>query len=275
MFFHRRFFVSILVAVLCVAGCQGKEHQSPPGQGSKVLARVNGTPIMADDVNFRLEKAHGGTDSRSKSLDDIINQELLYQQGVKLGLDKDPSYKAKLADLERQPSGARRLEMARRVFNTQIAAKVNLMPRDGQEYYDRNADRIATELHLELIKSDSRQEAEEALRKIRGGAAFESVARPIMEGREQWDLGFVKWEQIPVEFVEPVYKLKPAEVSDILGSQQTGFQIIKVVERRKIGKTAYSAIQGTVMNRLRDLKLLEAYNQYMDQLRKDAKIEKF
>lgn len=281
MFAKKRVLIIFISALLCLTGCQGKEQQFPPsGKGSKVLARVNGSPITAADVAFRHQEGHGDEVSRPKSLDDIIDQELLYQQGLKLGLDKDPSYREKLAKLDRQPAGARRIELARRVFNTQIASKINLMPQDGKDYFDKNADKIATELHLEYMKFDDKQKAEDALKKIRGGAVFESIARSVMgtnkvAGREPWDLGFQKWQQIPVDFVDPVYRLKPGEVSDVLGNQQTDFQIVKLVATRKIPKLEYAPISAIVMNRLRDLKLLEAYYQYIAQLKKDATIVKY
>ena len=94
-------------------------------------------------------------------------------------------------------------------------------------------------------------------------------------GREPWNLGFQKWQQIPVDFVDTVYRLKPGEVSDVLGNQQTGFQIVKLVASRKIPKLEYAPISAIVMNRLRDLKLLDAYYQYVAQLKKDATIVKY
>jgi hypothetical protein len=275
--FIQNYLVAVLLAVtLIFAGCNGQPENAQTARGSKVLALVNGSPVTSEDVSFRLENAHGEkVRQRSKSLDDIIDQELLCQQGLKLGLDRDPSYRNLLLKLDRQPAGARRMEMARRVFNTQIAATVNIMPRDAKEYYDKSADFIATELHLAIVKYDNRQDAEAALKKIRSGEPFETVARSAMAGREKWDLGFVKWANVPVDFVTPLYQLKPGEVSDILGSQQTGFQIVKMLARRKIAQVDYSQVSAVVTNRLQDLRLLEAYNQYLDQLRKNAKIEKF
>ena len=283
MFYRTCFFVIVLAALLGMSGCKGKSPQtsSADNKDTKVLAKVNGTPITAADIAFRPPEPHGlPTWYPEKTLDDIINQELLYQQGLKLGLDKDPSYRNNLAKLNAMPPGAKRLEMARRVFNTQIASTIEVTYQDGKDYFDKNADRIATELQLEMAKFDKRQDAEDALKKLRGGASVESVARPVMgnkpvDGRMPWDLGFVKWDKVPVDFQEQIYKLKPGEVSDVLGSQGTGFQIVKLLAVRKRPKYDYPAVSAVVMNQLRDLKLLEAYNQYVAQLRKAANIVTF
>jgi peptidyl-prolyl cis-trans isomerase C len=249
--------------------------------GAKVLAKVNGTPLTAEDVSFRLQEAHGKQPQHGKkSIDDIINQELLFQKGRQLGLDKDPSYQSKLAALKKLPPGAQRLEMARRVFNTQIASKIEVSYQDGKDYYQKNADQISTELHLYMAMFEKREQAEDALKKLRAGADFASIARPVMKeaavpGREPWDLGFVRWEQVPVDFLDPVYRLNPGELSGVLGSQPTGFQIVKLLERRQAPKASYESKSAAVMNRLRDLKLLQAYKDYLETLRKEAKIVTF
>ena len=170
--------------------------------------------------------------------------------------------------------------MKRRVINTQIAAKIDIHPQDAKEYYEKNAERIATQLHLLYIKDKRKEAADEALKKIRGGASFESVARPLMgdtkvNGREAWDLGFVRWDQIPVDFIDAIYRLKPGEVSDVMGSQLAGFQIVKLLAKKKVSGNSDAASQSILMNRLRDLKMLESYNQYVAELKMNAKIEKF
>lgn len=261
-------------ALFCLAACNQKPE-------SKILAKVNGITLTAGDVGFRLEQAHGKNPQYGqKGIDDIINQELLFQKGMQLGLDKDPSYQRTLVALKSKPQGARRLEMARRVFNTQIASTIEVTGQETKDYYEKNADQIATELHLEMIRFDSKAQAEEALLKLHGGADFASIARPVMtgpkvEGREPWDLGFVKWEQVPVDYLEPIYKLNPGELSPVLGWQPTGFQVVKMLAKRTLPRAGYEKKSASVMNRLRDQKLLHAYHAYLETLRKEAKIVTF
>ena len=270
----KRLLIVLAAMSALLSGCNGKAQE-------KILAKVNGMPITAEDVAFRLDLGHGNKPQYGdKSIDDIINQELLYQQGVRLGLDQDPSYQRLLVKLNSAPAGARRLEMARRVFNTEIAAKVDVTYQEGQDYFEKHAEQIAAQLHLEMIKFAKRSQAEEALKRLRGGASIEEIARPLMgetpvQGRKPWDLGFVGWQQIPVDFTTRIYTLKPGEVSEVLGSRATGFQVVKLIEIRKGARTGYPALSATVMNRLRDLKLLQAYARYVETLRKEAKIVTF
>lgn len=280
MFVLKRWAALCAVGLL-LAACQGKP---PSVRDSKaVLARVNGTPITEEDIAISLSRGHGWpaeVQAGREFLDEVIVEVLMYQQGLKLGLDKEIGYKGFIAKKQNQVPRAQWREMKRRVINSQIAAKIDIRPQEARVYYEKNAERMATRLHLLYIKLKSKEAADEALKKIRGGESFESVARPLMgdtmvNGREAWDLGFVKWDQIPVDFIDAVYRLKPGEVSDVMGSRQAGFQIVKVLASRKGPKVSFSASQGSVTNRLRDLKMLESYNQYVAQLKNDAKIDKF
>jgi parvulin-like peptidyl-prolyl isomerase len=274
---------SVLAALLC--GCTGKkESAAKPEQESKILAKVNGTPITEEDLSFRLPPGHHGerkaSGDQQKALDDVITEELLYQQGLKIGLDKDPGYRAQIAKIERQLEHVKRAEMTRRVYNTQVAAKVEITHADAKNYYEKNTDQITTELHLGVISFNNKEGAEEALQKIRGGATFESIARSVMgsqssAGREPWDLGFLSWGQIPFDFADAVYRLKTGEVSDVVSSHRTGYQVFKLFEARKNPKADFASMSGLIMNRLRDEKIIEAYKQYVENLKREAKIEKF
>ena len=264
----------------CTAKTESAKSSEPEG---KIVARVNGTPITEADLAYRLHGAHGARNDpgiQQKTLDDVITEELLYQQGLKVGLDKDPGYRAQIAKLEHQLAIAKRAEMTRRVYNTQVAAKVEITHADAKNYYDRNVNQIATELHLGVISFNNKEGAEEALQKIRGGATFESIARSIMgsqvsAGREPWDLGFLSWDQIPVDFIDAVYRLKSSEVSNVVSSKRTGYQIFKLFGARKNPKADIANLSGLIMNRLRDEKIIEAYKQYVENLKREAKIEKF
>ena len=75
-------------------GCTTKQETAvKPEPTSKIIAKVNGTPITEEDLIFRRPGAHGqrkATGDQQKALDDVITEELLYQQGLRIGLDKDP-----------------------------------------------------------------------------------------------------------------------------------------------------------------------------------------
>ncbi len=288
MFIYRCGVVALALMLVSSAGCKEQSKnvsQSNEEQQPKVLAKVNGVPITEMDLAFKMSKAHGTSSSQQpeRGLDDVIKEELLYQQGVKLGLDKDPGYKAQIEKFERQLANMKRIEMNRRVFNTQIAAKVNITNDDVKNYYTKNESRITTDVHLGMLTFSSKEAAEAALKKIRGGATFESVAAEtvgaakaaIPGNLKPWDMGYTTWDQIPIDFVDAAYKLKPGEVSDVVSMKQTGFYLFKLFEARKNPKADLTSMAGIIMNRLREQKVTEEYVKFEEQLKRDAKIERF
>ncbi|MDO8723747.1 MAG: peptidyl-prolyl cis-trans isomerase, partial [Syntrophales bacterium] len=257
-----------------------KKEATDGAKPSKVIAKVNGAAIREDDLAVRLHGTRSSTNTKPDRLDDIITDELLYQQGFKLGLDKNPDYQVQIAKLERQLSDMKRSTMRRLVYNSQVASKINITDQAVKNYYDKNLSQITTEYHLGLIWINNKEQAEGILKKIQSGVAFESVARTVMgekatAGRKPWDMGFRSWGEIPPAYLDTVCKLKPGEVSGILTFPQSGYPIFKLLEARKNPKADFENMSGAIMSRLRDKKVAEAYEQYVEKLKKDAKIEKF
>jgi peptidyl-prolyl cis-trans isomerase C len=271
--------------LFCLAGCREPSKKASPGvqeKPSKVLAKVNGVPISELDVAFKVNKTHGmaGADQPQRSLEDVIKEELLYQKGIQMGLDKDPGYRLMVEKQERQLANMKRVEMTRRVFNAQIAAKVDISSAEVQNYYGKNRDKISTELHLGMLSFGAKEAAEQVLKKVRGGASFESVAALApapagVAGPKPWDMGYMPWDQTPIDFVDTVYALKPGEVSEVVSMKGTGFYIFKLYESRSNPKADYASMAGLITNRLREQRIAVEFKKFDDQLRQEAKIERF
>ncbi len=279
-----KIFLILSIAALLVVGCSSKKEPAGKSQPApKVLAKVNGTSITEDDLRLSVRTAHGMAPESEKlrALDDVIQAEMLYQEGLRLELDKDPGYLKEIAKFEKQLANMKRAEITHRFYNTQIASRVEVTNQEAQEYYNKNIDQITTELHLGMMKFSSKEEAEEALKRIRTGASFKEVAaanapKDMPAGvRPPWDMGFVAWAQIPIDFVDAVYRLKPREVSDVVSSKRTAFHIFTLLESRKNSKADFNSVSGLIMVHLRDKKIMDAFEQYVEKLKREGKIEKF
>ena len=266
----------ILSLSFTIQGCKSSvNNQSKTGN---VLATVNGAPITGDDVFLRLggHEQYINSPVRDEVLDEVINDELLYQKGVKLGLDKDEKFQSAVRLMERRITAYKRAEIARRVRDTQIAAKVHMTDQDVKDYYEKHAEQINTELHLGVLQFADKAAADEALARIRAGASFEKVGAEQPKGPGQnWDKGFLHWNQIPIEIADTVYGLKKGEVSGVLTASPAGIFIIKVIDRKKNSKTEFANVKAIVENRLIKIKIQEAYDQYLQDLKKESTIKKF
>jgi len=278
-------FVSLLlfslIIAVCLHGCNvGRDKDQTSGD---VVVRVNGSPITSDEVAFSLRGAHGSrisTEVKRKTIENLIDQELIYQKGLNLGLDKDPKYREMVKQKELRLLQSQKSEMVRRVYNTQIASRVNMTDQDAREYFDKNSGMMGTELRLAVLRFSNRDQASQALKRLKNGTPFEKVASEMVSSRVEgkkkpWDIGFVEWNQVPSGFRETVFSLKPGEVSDIIEDNRTGIQIIKVVDIRRKQDLRYEDMRGNIMEFLRDRKIKDAYEHYIEQLRREAKIVKF
>lgn len=282
--------VPALLAALLLAGCKAKTDAATATADpqDKVLAKVNGTPITESELSFWLQGPHGGMTSpemKANALDKVIKAELFYQQGLKLGLDKDPQYRERIHQLEIRVEAAKRAEMMRRVYNQEIASKVTISPDEAQKYFDTHADQMGTELHLATVRFRNQADAEKALAEIKGGKSFEAVAEenlpPQMrgkkgqKGKKPWDLGMVEWKRIPTDWLTPLYSLKTGEVSGVIATPRTGVRIFKLLGRKAGPKPDFKTLQPVIQHRLREHAMQALEADYLRKLEDAAKIERF
>ena len=298
-----RIFGSLLVGLGALAGCDAGGTPPPsssaaasPGsatpsasdqsadEGDEVLATVNGTPITRADVGFLLMGGHGRTitpELRKQALDKLIELELVYQRGLELGLDKDKKYRAQMRKQELRLAASRRKEMMRRVGNVEIAAKVKVSEAEARAYFDKHADAIKSEFHLGALTFGDAQSAKAALAKLRSGEAFEELAKGTAKSggghgqgpaKPPWDLGFLKWKQMPSEWAEAVSSLQPGEVTGVVHGLRTGTRILKLIAKRESPDMDFDAVKAAIMNRLRDDKAEAARAEYLSELERKAKV---
>lgn len=271
----------VLVLVLLVfPAC--KQKDGSPVKEESLLATVNGAAITEDDLFMKLQGGHAVSmtpEARQRALEELITEELLYQKGLKIGLDKDAKYQNAVKIMEQRMKAFKRAEMARSIRNTQIAATVAVTNEDVKKYYAEHEAAISTDLHLLGIQFPDEVQARAAYERIKGGASFETIAREkfahLPKGKAvPWDMGFLHWNQIPIEWIDAVSALKKGETSNVLSSKRSGVYIMKLVDRKKNPDAALERLSASIMNRLQDMRITEAYDRYIEQLKREARIVK-
>jgi parvulin-like peptidyl-prolyl isomerase len=270
---------ALIFALLVLSAC--KANDALRGKNEGFLAKVNGVAITEDDLNLRLQGGHAGNITprmREQALEALIDEELLYQNGVKLGLDKDAKYRNALKVMEARMKAYKRSEMARMLRGSKIASSVNVTNEDVKKYFTEHEAVISTDLHLLGIRFPDEEQARTASERMKT-EPFEAVAREKFThaagGKTTpWDMGFLHWNQIPIEWVDAVYALKKGEVSGVLSSQWNGIYIVKLVDRRKNPDAALERVSAGIMNRLVDMRSREAYSHYLGELKREARIVK-
>jgi len=250
------------------------------GTKTDTLATVNGTPIGEADVRFALSS--GGHNKevvpkhRKNVLDVIIQRELISQRAVELGLDANAGYQEKLRRMEAQFSAFKREELSQ-LFWREMARRTAVSEAEAEKYFADHAIRIRTELHVWQILLRDAGSIEQALNDLKQGTSFEEVAAkqlpklPKTAGKP-WDLGYMRWNQVPTAWGDVVYDLEKGEVSGVLRGPKNRFWIIKLIDKRENPDITLERIKPTVMEVLKNAKIEELHERIDQELRAKANI---
>jgi peptidyl-prolyl cis-trans isomerase C len=129
----------------------------------------------------------------------------------------------------------------------------------------------------EAQKTEARKKITAIQQKLKKGEDFASLAENYSEdttSKKGGDLGYFGRGQMVEPFEEAAFSLKPNEISDIVETQY-GYHLIKVVDKKPEAKLTYAEVKDRLDQYLKQQKLQSAEKLYIDNLRKNAAVEKF
>jgi peptidyl-prolyl cis-trans isomerase C len=130
-----------------------------------------------------------------------------------------------------------------------------------------------TEYHAEHILVPSKEMAEQAIKKIKGGAKFEDVAKAESTDGSKTnggDLGWFTLARMAKPFGDAVKDLKKGEVTPVPVQTQFGWHVIKLLDTREMTPPPFDQVKQQVANGVLQKKL----QAYVDSLKKNATITK-
>lgn len=216
-------FLGLMVAA---SGCA----TLPPSLDDVVLARVNGEPLTVQDLDDAFESRHqghtvllAGAGAVRSFLDKTIDRRLLVQEGRRIGLDQGPAIRRAVDAQE-----------ATRARDQRYKDEVSRPPEIPEAAVRAAYDKIAVSYRVRHILTYSREDAEQALARIRAGEAFGAVANAMSVGEaasKGGDLGFVVWGQL-----DPVQEaaVEAMRAGDLRGPLETsqGWNVLFLEEIR-------------------------------------------
>lgn len=251
-------------------------------------------------------------EARRMVLEELIDRELLYQQSRKKGvvieeaqvneeLDQlkkqypnEQAYKEGLEEnqlTEAAVKGQIKMTLAVRKFvEKEFGADIKVSESEAKVFYDGNPQyfRVPETVRLSQImikvdpKSDPSKKAEaqktlEALQKrIQKGEDFSILAKDFSQdasAAQGGDLGTIPRGKMPKAIDDAAFALKPGEVSGILETDQ-GVHLIKVHEKKPEKVVAFKEVEEKIRQHLSDQKLRQKVNEFLNELKKTAKIER-
>src|SRR6202790_3127418 len=204
------------ITILLAACGKGQQAAAPPATdkpGPPPVAIVDGTPISRDAYDDYLKGLLRGkpaadvtADEKNQVLDQMINMQLIAAQAEKDGLEKDADVVTRVALLRTQilPDAA-----------AQKYLKSN-EPSDQELHaaYDSATDK--TEYHASHILVPTKEKADQLIKKIKGGAKFEDVAKsdPTDNSKANGgDLGWFTTARMVKPFGDAVKTMKKGDMT--------------------------------------------------------------
>ena len=246
-------------------------------------------------------------------LEGLIEREILFQESQKTGIKiQDQAVDEQLAAIKKRfPSEAEynnalskmnlseaevKTQVARglairELIDQQITSKIEITDEESKAFYDGNlqlfkqpeqvkashilikVDAAATDTQ----KAEARKKIDAVQQKLKDGGDFAELAKEYSEGPSNsrgGDLGYFKRGQMVKPFDDAVFAMQPDEVSDIVETR-FGYHIIKVYEKKPEQTLAYADVKDQLNQQLKQEKVEKEATKYIDQLKKDAKIEKY
>lgn len=272
-------------------------------RAKKVLMSQNRmTQPVTPDIAQKVEEA---------AVSQLIAKELLYQAGRKQeikDLDKQiqervSQSKARFPSQEEYLKTLKSMDMTEKDVETfaredlvinnliekDVVAKTTVSDEEAKKFYNDNIDKFKRDETVKashiLIKVEpnasaddkkkAKEKAEAILKQVKGGADFAEVAKKesgCPSAPQGGDLGFFGKGQMVPPFEKAAFAMKPGEVSDVVETQ-FGYHIIKLTDKRPAETVKFEETKDRIVQFLKQQKVQEGINEYVENLKKAAKIE--
>jgi peptidyl-prolyl cis-trans isomerase C len=246
-------------------------------------------------------------------LNNLIDRELLYQESqkqnitvnaeevnnqIKLIRERFPNpaeYEKIIADMglsEAQIQSEIERNLAiRNLIGAQVISKIKVSGSETKAYYDENPDffikpeqvkashiliKVAPDA-TDMQKAQARIEIAKINQKLKDGQDFAALAREFSQGpssEKGGDLGYFGRGQMAKPFEEAAFALAPGNVSETVETRY-GYHLIKVFDKKPPSNIAYADVKDQLNQHLKRQKIDREARVYIENLKKNAKIEKF
>ena len=250
---------------------------------------------------------------KKRIVENLIEAEVLYQQSQKEGVKVDKqivnkqieaikkrfpdeaAYKKALKGMDVSEKEIRvqiqRGQAINQLLDTNVRQKITVTEEESKIFYDKNPNMFkqpeqAKASHIlikmapdaeESKKNQARKKIETVQKKVRQGEDFGLLAKANSEGptaKRGGDLGYFGRGQMVKPFEDAVFALKVGEVSKIVETQ-FGYHLIKLTDKKAARTIPYKEVQLELEQYLKKDKEKTEIQNYIDNLKKSATIERF
>ena len=264
----------ILTVVACNKQQPAASADATPAQpGAAAVATVDGKVISKAAYDFYLKQVTRGQappvltpEQKTEVINELVGMQILSTQGVKDKIDTDAEVAASL-DVTRMHLLAD--AEAQKYLKTKAPTDQEL----HDEYNTAVAGLDKTEYHAHHILVETKEQAEQLIKKIKGGAKFEDVAKAQSKDTGSkargGDLDWFAPGRMVKPFADALKTLKKGEMTTEPVESKFGWHIIRLDDTRELQPPPFEQVKEQLNSRVIQKRL----QTYVEELKKTAKIE--
>lgn len=254
-----------------------KPKPAPVKIEGTLLAKVNDSVITLEDFNQKSKSLTEMTpdlkidtfDAKKEFLNELVSQELLYQEAQKEGFAVDKDIKAAIEELRKNLVVRKYLE--KQMGSTLVESK------EIEDYYNTYKEqfREPEERRVRELVARDESSAKDLLVELLRGGDFAALAKMNSRATSKdrgGDLGFIKRGGHFIRFDEIAFSLDVGEVSNVFKGPD-GFYIIKLEDKKGGKLKSLSEVWDELKNGLTILKQRQVYQDLVSKLRSKAKLQ--
>lgn len=266
--------VLVLIMIFALFSCAKQDN----AQKSGYLAKVGNTKITQADLDKLYQslpdyaqQIYQGEQGKAKILEELINKEILFQEAVKKGMDRNPDFIKVMEEYKK-------VSLAQELLEKEIISAAEVSEKDAKDFYDKNKSQFSSISQLKashiLVKTED--EANKVLARLEKGEKFEKIAKAVSIDKESavngGDLGFFSKGDMVPEFERAVSTLKKGDIS-VPVKTKFGYHIIMLTGIKEGPVIEYDKVKEIIIQKLSGDKQKEVFENYMTELRKKHKVE--
>jgi peptidyl-prolyl cis-trans isomerase C len=276
----------VLLPMLYATGCgPGSDAPGTPTAGpattlgaaaGEVVATYKGRKVTSDAVMQELERLPvpsrsylTAPDRKRQFVENMIMNDLLFEEGQKAGYDKD-------ADIERQTKDLRKRLVIQKVMR-QYQTPPTISDEQVRAYYDQNPSLYSTtQIRASHILVKDEDTAKQILVEVRANPdRFADLAKEkstdTTSAQRGGELGMFGQGRMVPDFERVAFSLKPGEISEVVKTQY-GYHIITITERKEGEQKPFDQVKEQIRATLRNKGLQDQVQGHFETLKKDADV---
>lgn len=267
MLHPKGFWFGLVVACALLCRCGGREET--------VIATVNGAELTLEDLYAEIPKDYLNSVTQEQKLEFIdrwINSEVLYQEAVRRGLQREAQIREKIRTVEKNILIA---ELVQR----ELQNRVHVAEEDALEYYEAHPDdytRKVDEVRIAQILVPTIEEARKIRKEIEAGGDFAQLAREhSVDPTAEYggDLGYFAREDLLSEVAKAAFSLSPGALSQPVKTE-FGYHLITVIDKKKKGSVrAFDLVKEEIIAQFSAKREIEQLELFLEELKENSSIK--